>query len=88
MAVLEIGGDIDTVDHFLDDLFIYRLLSVDALLAFTSGFVLIDLDAICKKTPLILCTIPLEKRQRILCGLRSDELNGVQVKVFAREDVD
>lgn len=62
MAVLKIGCNVDTVDHFLDDLFIYRLLSASVLLAFTSGFVLVDLNAIGEETPLVLCTIPLEKR--------------------------
>ena len=52
MLVLEVCGDVDTMDHFLNYLFVDRLFLL--LLSLSRGFLLVDLNAVRKQTSRIL----------------------------------
>ena len=60
MVVLESGGDIDAVDHLLDDLLVNRLLALNLILALPRCLVFIDLHAIREQAPLVLRAVSLE----------------------------
>ena len=53
MLILEIRGNVNAMDHFLNNSFVDRLLRF-ALARLASSFLLVDFDAVCEQTPRVL----------------------------------
>ena len=81
MLVFEVRGNVNAMDHFLDDSFVDRFLCF-ALARLARGFLLVDFDAISKQTPSVLLSQSLQQGYRGLCRISADELTLVGLMCF------